>query len=234
MRTSTSRRAILACVAGLGLATGALAADPAPAAPHAAPGHATDTSALAHDPHAPGAHVEHAAHGEHAGVLPTIEQGIVPMLVALGVFGIAFAILSLKVWPMINKGLSERADKIRNEIEAAEMAQQQAKAALEQYQRNLDEARAEAQRMLDQAKAQQQAIAAELKARSEADLAMMREKATRDIETAKRAALNEIYAEASNLATSIAGKILQREIGPQDQSRLVDQSLDEIRQLARV
>ncbi len=162
-----------------------------------------------------------------AGVLPTVEQGIVPMIVSLLVFAIVFAILATKVWPAISGGLKDREEKIRQSIEEAELAQQQAKEALQQYERSLAQARAEAQKMLDDAKAQQQAIAAELKAKSDAELNAMRERAKRDIDSAKRAALAEIYAEASTLAASIAGKILQKEIRPQDQQRLVEESLAE-------
>ena len=61
----------------------------------------------------------------------------------------------------------------------------------------------------------------------------MREKARRDIESAKRAALTEIYAETATLATAIAGKVLQREVSSQDQHRLVEQSLNEMKSMAR-
>jgi len=162
-----------------------------------------------------------------AGVLPTVEQGIVPMLVSLVVFAIVFAILAVKVWPAISGGLRDRENKIRDEIEAAELAQQQAREALQQYEKSLAQARAEAQKMLDDAKAQQQTIAADLKAKADIELTAMRERAKRDIETAKRAALAEIYAETASLATSIASKILQKEIRPQDQQRLVDESMAE-------
>lgn len=176
------------------------------------------TAALAAD--------EAAGHAP-AGVLPTVEQGIVPMIVSLLVFAVVFAILAAKVWPAISGGLRAREEKIRQAIEEAELAQQQAKEALQQYEKSLAQARAEAQKMLDDAKAQQQAIAADLKAKSDVELNAMRERAKRDIDSAKRAALAEIYAETSSLAASIAGKILQKEIRPQDQQRLVDESLAE-------
>ena len=171
---------------------------------------------------------------EEVGAILTDKQGKWTAITAIIVFAIVAAFLGRFVWPLISRGLEERTEKIRNEIEAAEMAQQQARSALEEYQRNLAEARAEAQRMLDQAKSQQQAIVAELKAKADTELGMMREKAKRDIEVAKRAALNEIYADASVLATSIASKILQREIGQQDHSRLVEQSFNELQTLARL
>ncbi len=224
---------VLAGVAGLTLASSvALAADP-PTVPAgtAAPAMAPDPHA-GHD-HAPGEGHDHAAH-EEVGAIPDVKQGIATGVTALVVFALVAAFLQIAVWPKITKGLDDRENKIKNEIEAAELSQQQAKSALEQYRKNLDEARAEAQRMLDQAKAQQQVIAAELKAKSEIELNALREKARKDIESAKASALSEIYAESASLATAIAGKILQREVAAQDQHRLVEQSLSELKSMARV
>jgi len=178
--------------------------------------------------HAAGQAGDHAGHAPTPGVLPTPGEGIVPMIVSLVVFGAVLLILSKTAWPKIVKGLKDREQKIRNEIEAAEMAQKQAKSALEQYEKNLAEARAEAQKMLEQARAQQQQISADLKAKADVELTQMRERARRDIDVAKRAALNEIYEESARIATSIAAKILQREVTPGDQSRLVEESLREL------
>ncbi|MBX3402350.1 MAG: F0F1 ATP synthase subunit B [Phycisphaeraceae bacterium] len=168
-----------------------------------------------------------AAADESVGALPTVKQGLATGITGIIVFLLVLAILATKVWPTITTALDQRAEKIKEEIEAAELAQQQAREALQQYEKSLAQARAEAQKMLDDAKAQQQAIAADLKAKSDVELNAMRERAKRDIDSAKRAALAEIYAETSSLAASIAGKILQKEIRPQDQQRLVDESLAE-------
>jgi F-type H+-transporting ATPase subunit b len=171
-----------------------------------------------------------AEHGEHAkaGVLPKLEEGIVPSIVALIVFAGVIAIISTKVWPKINSGLSDRADKIREEIAAAEAARKQAKEALEQYERSLAEARAEAARMLEDTRKQQQVMADELRAKADVELSQMRDRARKDIEAAKRAAVSEIYTVAATMATTIAGKILQREVSGADQKRLIEESLGEL------
>lgn len=173
----------------------------------------------------------HAA-GDHAhevvGAIPSVKQGIATGITALIVFALVAAFLQVVVWPKISKGLEDRASKIREEIEAAEMAQQQARTALEQYERNLAQARAEAQKMLDDTKSQQQALALDLRAKAEVELNQLREKAKRDIEQAKKAAISEVHDHATALAMQIAGKILRREIGPQDQQRLVHESLQEL------
>lgn len=165
---------------------------------------------------------------EKVGAMPSVKQGVATGITALVVFIATAIFLHLMVWPKISKGLKDREDKIRNSIEEAELAQEQAKAALEQYERNLAQARAEAQKMLDDAKNQQIAIAAELKAKSEAELNSMREKAKRDIESAKAQAVVEIHTQATMLATAMASKILKREVQTGDQQRLIQESLAEL------
>ncbi len=200
----------------------------APATARAQDGHppAADTG---HDDHPDTAHGA-AAH-EKGEVIPPVRQGLPVMIAAFVVFGIVVLVLSSKVWPTILKGLDDRSAKIKSEIEAAEAARRQAKDALEQYQKSLAEARAEAQKMLEKTKSQQQALADELRAKSEVELTAMKDRARRDIEAAKRAALAEISAQMASLSTSIAAKILRREIRPADQQRLVDESLGELEAL---
>ena len=184
---------------------------------------------LAMQEHAADAHAAdaHTAH-EVVGAIPTVQQGLVTGITALLIFFVVFFVLQAKVWPVITKALDERADKIKNEIQAAERARQQAADALASYQKNLAEARAEAQKMLEETRGQQQKLAADLKAKAEVELNALREKAKRDIEAAKRAAMNEVYAESAALASSLASKILQREIRPADHQRLVDESLAQL------
>lgn len=165
--------------------------------------------------------------GPKAGVMPTVEQGVVPALVGLLVFGVVFAVLAAKVWPPILKGLKDRENKIREEIESAEMARQQAKDALEQYQQSLSSARAEAQKEIEKARAQATAIAADLKAKADVELSAMRERAMRDIEAAKRAAVAEIYNESANLASMMASKILKRSVNAEDQTALLRETVDQ-------
>jgi len=165
---------------------------------------------------------------EKHGVIGSISQGAVSGITAIIVFLVVLGILSKLVWPKIQSGLDEREKKIRDEIESAEDARKQAKDALDSYEKSLGEARAEAQQMLEQAKSDQQKLTAELKGKAEIELGEMKERAKRDIETAKRAAVSEIYNEAATLATTVAGKILARELSSTDQQSLVDEAIAEL------
>lgn len=170
-----------------------------------------------------------ASAAEGVGAIPTVQQGLATGITAVIVFAFAAAFLGAVVWPKLTVALDERAAKIQGEIEAAEEARRQAKEALDEYERNLAEARAEAQKMLDDTRAQQAELAAQLKSKADAELSAMREKATAEIEAAKKQALSEIYTESVNLASAMASKILQREVTVDDQQRLMDESLAEMK-----
>lgn len=163
---------------------------------------------------------------EHAEVLAI--GNWLPGVTALVVFLLAFAILATVVWPKIARGLDDRNDKIRSDIAAAEKARTEAKVAMEQYDKQLQEARAEANDMIAKAKDDARVAGEELRKRNEAELVEMKQRATREIQTAKQGAIAEIHAEATTLATAIAGKILQREISAGDQQQLVEESLREL------
>jgi F-type H+-transporting ATPase subunit b len=185
-------------------------------------------------------HVEDAAHaaghgddhgGAHHAANPIAppKEGVYTGITAIVLFLIVFGILSVVVWPKIVQGLDERNEKIKGEIAAAESARQQAKEALDEYEKNLAEARAQAQQMLEETKSQQQELASQLKAQADTELTEMREKAKADIDAAKKQALNELYSESVNLATVMAGKILQREVSVNDEQRLMEESLAELK-----
>ncbi len=166
---------------------------------------------------------------EKASVIEKPSAGIIPGMTAIILFLIVAGISAAMIWPKIVAGLDERNEKIVGEIAAAEDARKQAKEALAQYEQNLSDARAESQKMLEDTKAQQASLAANLKATANAELSAMREKAVADIDAAKKQALSELYNESVNLATVMAGKILAREVTVDDQQKLMDESLAEMK-----
>ncbi len=169
---------------------------------------------------------EAAEHGAESAEL--MAANWLPAVTALVVFLLAFGFLYMKVWPKIAQGLEDRENKIRQEIESAEQAREQAKAALAEYERSLASAREEANAMIVKAKTDAKAAGEQLRTRNEADLVEMKLRATRDIDSAKAAAIGELHTQATMLAADIAAKILSRELTAQDQQRLINESLDEL------
>jgi len=141
---------------------------------------------------------------------------------------VLFLLLAMKfVWPHILKGLDQRDQKLRDDLEAA------AKAALAEYEQELSSARNEAGEMIAKARNDAKAAAEELRANNTRELAEMKKTATNEIEAAKQAAIVELHAEASTLAIAIASRVLGREISSTDQQSLVDESLTEFTRVSK-
>jgi len=153
---------------------------------------------------------------------------VIPFATALIVFGIAYFILMKVVWPKITAGLDEREEKIRSGIAAAEKAQREAEAQQAEFERQLAEAREESERERTKLRANIQAYREELRTKAEEEVSKMKERALRDIDSAKYAAVTELHGQAAQLASSIASKILEREISADDQQDLVAASLREL------
>lgn len=153
---------------------------------------------------------------------------IAPFITTIVLFLVVLWILNKYAWPHILGALKSREEKIRSEIEQAERSRKQAQQALQEYEQALSQARSEAAKILEDAKAEQQKIAQEMRAKTDQEIQAMRESAKRDIESAKRAAISEIYNQMATTATSVASKILQRELRAEDHRDLVEQSLSEL------
>jgi len=153
---------------------------------------------------------------------------LAPFVATLIAFGIVYFILQAKVWPVILDLLQKREDKIRTDIEEAERSRKRAEKSLQEYESALADARNEAAKMLEQARSDQQKLTAELKAKTEQEINQMKDAARRDIEAARKAAVTEIYSHMAATATDIAGKIIERELNPEDHQRLVEESLNQL------
>ncbi len=160
---------------------------------------------------------------------PNVFAGSIAQSIAAAVvFLILFFILYKKAWGPILSGLQDRETKIKGDLEQAEKAATEAKQTLELYKEQLASAQEEAKRVIDQARSDAQKIAGQLRSDAESEIRTLRERATADIAAAKESAVNEIYNQTANLATSIAGRILRREINESDQEQLVRESLAEL------
>ncbi len=157
-----------------------------------------------------------------------LDFDLVGFTVALTVFLLFFALSAKFIWPKIAKGLDERYEKIRHEIESAEAASRKAVEAQAEFERRLQDAREQSARMIEESREAARKIAADLVAKNEAELAEMKSKAMQDLESAKEGAVRELNEHAISLAAVMASKILRREVGAGDQQRLVSESLAEL------
>ncbi len=150
---------------------------------------------------------------------------LLPFITTIVVFTIVMGALSIYVWPKIQKGLDERNEKILHEIASAEAARVAASAKQKEFEQKLSEALEQSAVMIREAKAEAVRLGEEIRAKNEAELTARARRAGEEIENARRTAVAELESHAATLAISIAGRILQREINPSDQKRMVEESL---------
>lgn len=144
-------------------------------------------------------------------------------------FLVLLGVLWVFVWPKILAGLQAREQKQLGDLDAAQSARAEAEASLTEYKAQLAEARKEAQSIVAEARTAATQAANADRSRIEAEIGQMKVNAQRDIASAKEQALADIYTQAAELSTTIAGKILHREVTAEDQQALINQSVDQFK-----
>jgi len=137
-------------------------------------------------------------------------------------------ILTKVAWGPIAKGLGDREAKIRRDIEEAEAARKAALAQQAEYQAQLARAGDEVRAIIEKAQSDAQAAATRIKMQAQQEAEEAKERALRDIEASRKAAVAEIHDYAATLSTSIAEKILRRNLNADDQRELVRSALDQL------
>lgn len=173
----------------------------------------------------------HGGGGESPIAKPA--EGLVTAITTLVVFALLLAVLGKWAWGPIAQGLKAREQRIRQEIADAEATRARAEATLKEYQARLATAEQQVRDLIASATKQGEQIAADIKTRAQQDSEEARQRATREIDSARQQALAEIYERAADISTSIASKILRRNINADDQRDLVRQGLAELETAGR-
>ena len=150
-------------------------------------------------------------------------------LMILFVFAGLLLILGKYAWKPIIGQLQRREKDIAERIQDTERRNREAKELEAHYKASLDRAEAEAKQILarnleEVARAREDLLAA---ARQEGNRTI--EAAKAEIEIFKKAAVEELQQATADMAVSIAGQILQQQLTPEMQEKLVEQSLTRIR-----
>lgn len=193
---------------------------------------AMTTAAFAADPPAPAGHDGPAAATEKPSLLPTPKAAIIPAVTTLVVFSLLLALLGKFAWGPIAAGLAAREEKIRREIADAEEARTKAESTLRQYSQQLAQAEQQVRDLLARAQQDGERLATNIRMQAQQEAEDAKTKATRDIDAARKAAVAELHAHAAELSTSIAEKILRRNLNAADQQDLVARSLDQLKNVS--
>jgi F-type H+-transporting ATPase subunit b len=150
-------------------------------------------------------------------------------LVTIIIFALLLFVLGKYAWKPLTAQLEKREKSIQDTIDEAIKQETDAADLLARYREQLAAAQAQVAELL--AKGRHEAASAReiVLAAAQAEVQKAGESARQEIEQAKLNALNELYDATAHLAADVAGQVLRKNLTPADHSRLLDDSLAEIR-----
>ena len=148
-------------------------------------------------------------------------------------FLLVLLLLYLFAYKPILRLMDQRADRIRESLEAADTARQEAASSQEAIQEQITEARREGQRIMDQAREASERFRTEEmdKARQEAEAFV--DRAKEDIARERDTALQEVRASFGDLAITAAERVIRSSLDRQAHEELINQVLEEGESLRR-
>ncbi|MCY3662084.1 MAG: F0F1 ATP synthase subunit B [bacterium] len=143
-------------------------------------------------------------------------------------FVVLFALMQWKLFPAVKRGMDRRAEKIRDDLDAAETARTEALEVKAGYEAELADARAEAGRIVDAARADAEQVRAELIARAETEADELRQRSDLDVEAAKRQALADLQSEVEAIVIGAAETVIGRNLDHDTQVQLIESYIDDV------
>ena len=148
-------------------------------------------------------------------------------------FLLVLLLLYLFAYKPILRLMDQRAERIRESLEAADTARQEAASSQEAIQEQITEARREGQRIMDHAREASERFRTDEmdKARQEAEAFV--ERAKQDIARERDTALQEVRASFGDLAITAAERVIRSSLDRQAHEGLINQVLEEGESLRR-
>ena len=149
-------------------------------------------------------------------------------LMTLGNFLLVLFVGKKFLYGPVMKMIQDRQQEIDDMYSEADTARVSAKAMEEEYKQKLSAAMETGERIVKDATARGQAKEEEILRQANAEASAMLSKAAADIAMEKKKAINDAKDEISGMAMAIAEKVVARELTAADQSKLVDEFINEL------
>lgn len=176
---------------------------------------------------------EEAAAADHGPTHQLVEFNPAEAIWVIAIFVILLIILYPTAWKAVLAGLKAREQRIRTDLESAEQERLKAEKTLKEYESKLATAQEQIRQLLSKAQADGEKLATNIRVHAQQEAEQVKERATREIEASRNQAISEIYQQAAEISTSIAEKILRRNLNAQDQQDLVRSSLEQLKTVNR-
>ena len=150
--------------------------------------------------------------------------GLVTQIIS---FGILFFILSKLLYKPLVSLMDQRAEKIREGLEASNIAREEAARSEEAIQEQLSEARVEGQKLVAEARETADRFREEEMARVRDDIELERVRAEANIQRERDAAIEDLRKEFAGLAISAAEKDVRTSLDEDGHKELIESVLEE-------
>ena len=124
--------------------------------------------------------------------------------------------------------LDQRREAADKQINEAQAARAEAMDIKKTYEQNMLQAKAQANDILASAQKSATERSEKIIGEAQQQAAQIKSKASADIAMEKKKAINDAKNEISGIAMAIASKVVERELGEEDQSGLIDRFINEL------
>ena len=142
-------------------------------------------------------------------------------------FVVVFGALYLLLYRPMTRMLDARANRIRESLEAADRARQEAASSAEQVERELGDARNQGQALIAEARTAASQFRQQEDARTRAEMEAMLERARAEIERERDAAVEQVRRQFAELAITAAERVVERSLDKDAHAQLIDKVLEE-------
>jgi F-type H+-transporting ATPase subunit b len=137
-------------------------------------------------------------------------------------------VLKKTAWKPILDSLDEREKKIKDSLEEAERARQEAEKLIAENQANLAKAEEEAQKIIEQSREYAETLKSQIIAQSKEEAKKILEDAQAEIKRRQKESFAQLKREVADIAVEAAEKIIKTNLDKQKQIELVNKHIDEI------
>ncbi|MFI5459612.1 MAG: F0F1 ATP synthase subunit B [Isosphaerales bacterium] len=139
-----------------------------------------------------------------------------------------FAVLARYAWKPLINALQDREKHLEHVLTETERARNESEANLAEHRKLIARAGDEVRGILDKARQDGQTAFDERVKQAQGEAELARQRAQRDIASARDQALAEIWQKTAEMAVSVAGRVLAKELSDTEHRRLLDVAIQEL------
>lgn len=170
-----------------------------------------------------------AAEGAHGGGGGIMTPRIGLMFWTIVTFLTVLIILRAFAWKPLMQSLEKRENAIREAIESAQRAKQEAEALLKQYQEKVASAQAEVKNLIQEGQKAAQAQKEAMIKEATEECQRIRERSENELKLAKEKAVQEIFQVAADLSIAISTKLIQKSLDQNEQNRIIRDTVQQFK-----